>query len=109
MSKELGKIVNVDFGLVRGCFLGIGLELSYGGSMGVYVSKLINMSPECEWDTPTQKAEYMNDLMESINTLLTDAKVDDISKLVGKPICVSGGGLGTVMHWDDFRILTEVI
>ena len=109
-KKELGKITSAEFGTLkaRPFLLGIWLVLE-GKGWGCCVNQSINMSELCKWEDDVQKHRLMDRVLSQVNQLLTDANVNKVSELVGKPIEFINNGPGTIVNWDDFRILTEVL
>lgn len=107
VEKMLGKITYAEFGKISDYPFLIGLQLGFemngcavmdGGRYSVNISK------ECKW-TPEERAREITIIVEKINEILTAAKVNSISQLIGKPVEV------TLVNntFKEFRILTEVL
>lgn len=109
---QLMKITYAEFGQCSDRPFLFGLHLCFSGSgtgvcdNGKY---LVNISPECKWDSLNQRNHYMFEIMETVNKILEDAKVNKVSQLVGKPVLVTFDGPTLGASFKDFRILTEVI
>ena len=108
VEKMLGKITFAEFGKIPDYPFLIGLQLGFemGGCSvmdgGTYT---VNISKECKWEFPEDRAHAITARVEKINEILTAAKVNNISQLKGKPVEV------TLENniFKDFRILTEVL
>jgi hypothetical protein len=111
MEKELGKISSATFGLggYQGCQFGLHLQFRMG-SMGVGASfacwdpATMECSSHCQWSEAT-RSQSLDEICRKVSSLLKDAKVDNVSELVGIPVEVTLDG----MCYKDFRILTEVL
>lgn len=107
-EKRLGKIDFAEFGTIRDYPFLIGLQLGFSmrgcGVMdgGKYT---VNINPECKWEYDGAREEAVCLAVEKVNEILKDAKVNYVSKLIGKPVEV------TLVNntFSDFRILTEVL
>lgn len=97
MRVELGKISNVYFGYNEYCF-GLHLELS-GQGWGTCTS--YDYNPNYKGDV----IPYELKMIDNIQKLLKDAKVDKVEQLKGKPIEVTFES----NLLKGFRILTEVL
>jgi len=104
-EKVLGKIEQVEFGIIHDRPNLFGLTLCLGtSSSGVVESIVVNMN----------QAKYANDftevveVMEEIYTLLKDAEVLNINELVGIPVEMTFKQ-GFRRTLESFRILTEVL
>lgn len=112
MEKRLGKIEDVKFGLggYQDAMIGIHITLSGSNGWGVTNTKsawdaeLIECSEHCKWTEEDRSRQY-DDIMRYISKLLSQAKVQSIDQLKGKPIEASFDG-NLLKEW---RILTEVI
>ncbi len=106
-EKVLGKIVRAEFGKVNDMPFLFGLKLDFGfdgGGVSDGGKYTVNISEHCKWETQSRQ-EAIEKLVDSIHKLLNDAKVDDVSELVGKPVEIT-----LENSWfKDFRILTEVL
>lgn len=95
--KQLGKIKSVNFGFNEYLF-GLNLTLegkSWGTCTGYYYN------PSYKGDN----TEYIKEMLDNVQKLLKDAKVDSVEKLLNKPIEVIFEG----SLLKNFRILTEVL
>jgi hypothetical protein len=109
--KELGKIQNVKFGIggYQDACLGIFFTLG-GDHWGVCTDKsawdcnLITVSDRSQWTEADRSRQY-DEILRYVSGLLKEAKVDDVSRLVGKPIEATFDGM-TLKSW---RILMEVL
>lgn len=105
----LGKITEATFGkdADRGFLFGLSLTFSLGGSayVGDGSKYMENISEACGWDNEQQRQQRFMSNLEQLNKILTDAKVNSVHELIGKPVEV------TLVNstFKDFRILTEVI
>lgn len=111
MEKRLGKIESVKFGLggYQDCMLGLSVTLS-NGSWGVndsrceWDSELIKHTEHTQWTEENRDKNYAN-IMRYLSKLLSEAKVQTVDQLKGKPVeCTFEGN--TLKEW---RILTEVL
>lgn len=109
-EKYLGKIINVEFGQDSDRPFMFGLQLTFGfegGGVtdgGQYTFNL-NNEPWLKSGKYKDKWIYIEDQMIFIDKILTDAKVNYVSQLKGKPIEV----IIENQIFKDFRILTEVL
>lgn len=106
-DKVLGKIDHVEFGRYpdRPFLFGLQLGFSFqGGSVGDGGKFTVNISPECRWEKGEREAAITS-MIEKIDGILKDAKVNSVSKLLGKPVEVTLEN----NTFKDFRILTEVL
>ena len=107
VEKKLTKISFAEFGTVRDYPFLMGLQLGFC-SDGFCVMDggryMVNISSECKW-TEKERAEAITKIIDKINQILKDAKVNYVSELVGKPVEV------TIEDncFKSFRILTEVL
>lgn len=108
MEKVLGKITSAEFGQVRDYPFLVGLQLNFslgdGTGIGCGSKYTINISKECRWEEH-ERTEACATVLDRLNKILIDAKVNCVSELKNKPVEV------TVDHntFVDFRILTEVL
>lgn len=106
--ENLGKISHISFGMggYQDAQLGITFTLEGKGwgvcdFWGYWAS---DPSPSAKW-TKKDQIEQHGRTVERIGKLLTEVKVKDINKLIGKPIVATVDG-STLKEW---RILTEVL
>lgn len=110
-SKQLGKIVNVKFGHIgyQQAIMGLSLTLNGGGFfvnteiVGGWSSS-VKCDKHSEWTEEDRNIERVKMVCE-IDELLQKAKVDDVMKLVGKPVEMTSEGMKLV----SWRILEEVL
>jgi len=106
-QKVLGKITHAEFGQYPDRPFLFGLQLCFEfpssgvGDGGRYA---VNISPECRWEK-SERQQAITIMIEHVNKILTDAKVNYVSQLKGKPVEVTLEG----NMFKDFRILTEVL
>lgn len=107
-GKFLGKITFAEFGQYsdRPFLFGLQLGFEFNGG-GVYDGGryTANISNACKWDSESQRQQIFMNNLEELNKILTDAKVNYVSALKGKPVEVEIVG----NTFKGFRILTEVI
>lgn len=106
--KQLGKIINAEFGKIsdRKFLMGLQLTFAFKGSFVSDGAKhCINMSDSYKWESHEQRMMTIEKEMDYVYKLLNDANCSYISELVGKPVEVELEG----NIFKDFRILTEVI
>ena len=108
-EKVLGKIDFAEFGTIGDYPFMIGLQLGFslgGGTSGVMDGGkyTVNISSDCNWKE-VNREEGITKVVEKVNDILKDAKVNYVSQLKGKPVEV------TLVNYTfrDFRILTEVL
>lgn len=107
-GKYLGKITRAEFGTVRDYpfLMGLQLDFSFDGSGcscgGKYT---VNIGSSCKWNDQNERQAAITKHIDEVYQILTDAKVNYVSQLVGKPVEV------TIEDntFKDFRILTEVL
>lgn len=107
-GNYLGKIVFAEFGQYpdRPFLFGLHLHFEFGGGgVGDGGKYTFNISEECKWDSEQQRMRIAFDKLEFVNKILTSAKVNYVSQLIGKPVEI------TIVDnvFKDFRILTEVL
>lgn len=107
IKKILGKIDFAEFGTYKDRPFLIGLQLGFSMS-GCEVMDggryTVNISPECRWE-PDERYEVVTKMVEYVNDILKDAKVNYISELINKPVEITLDD----NTFKDFRILTEVL
>lgn len=107
-EKILGKITKVNFGQVRDYPFLFGLQLDFKLGDGNYIGcgsrYTINISKECRWEESERNAAVVK-MVEELDKILKDAKVNYVSDLVNKPVEV----VIESNTFKDFRILTEVL
>lgn len=107
VTKELGKIIFAEYGILKDYPNLIGLQLRFSigcknvDDGGKYT---VNVSTECKWAN-LNREETIIKSVEKVNQILKDAKVNYVSELLNKPVEV------TIENntFKDFRILTEVL
>lgn len=107
-GKILGKITSAEYGMVSDYPFLFGLQLYFqlgdGTSVGCGSRYTINISESCKW-TAEERQYGITKSVDEIHKILKDAKVNHVSKLVGKPVEVTIES----NTFKDFRILTEVL
>ena len=115
-TKELGKIIFAEYGILKGLPNLIGLQLGFsigckkvddGGKYTVNVGtecKREDFGTECKRED-LNREETITESIEKVNQILKDAKVNYVSELLNKPVEV------TIENntFKDFRILTEIL
>ena len=106
--KVLGKIIVAEYGIVPDYQFMVGLHLEFqladGWCIGDGYKYTVNLSPHCEWNEEKRSYAIVNSV-ETVNSVLTNAKVNTVSELIGKPVEIEiANGV-----FKDFRILTEVL
>ena len=112
MSKELGKIKSVKFGIggYNDSQIGIHFDLRIGTSSGVMDSKSawdlnrVKHTKHCSWSEDDLSKSYA-DIMRFVSNLLKDAQVTSIDQLKNIPIELEMDN----MKLKSWRVLTEVI
>lgn len=104
-ESSLGKIESIDFGLQRGVFLGLNITFHFDICCGVFTDFSINMNPECKYSNITEKHECAWILLQIINDMLEDAKVEYVSQLKDIPVEI----YSINQTHKGFRILKEVL
>lgn len=109
IRKELGKIAKSRFGYggYQDAQLGLSLEFT-GDGFGVghfdgFWSPRM-WTEHCKWSKEDQIKAF-GELLVRVDKLLTDAKVDYVAQLEGKPVMLEFEG----NMLKSFRILTEVL
>lgn len=108
MRTELGKIKVAEFG--AGGYQGacIGARFGLGGeSWGVgdfWGAWSIERSEWCKW-TEEDRIKQLGEMCMRVSKLLSEAKVDNVSQLVGIPVEVTFDG----MKMESWRVLKEVL
>lgn len=108
VEKVLGKITKAEYGMVSDYPFLFGLQLYFklgdGTSIGCGSRYTINIGKTCKWST--EERQYgITKSVDEVFKILKDAKVNYVSKLVGKPVEVTIES----NTFKDFRILTEVL
>ena len=106
----LGKIESIKFGLSDsriGLFYTLTLNNCCGtkSSKSVWDPEQVEVTEYTKW-TEDDRDVQLAQLMRYISKLLSEAKVDDITKLAGKPVEVTIDEFNSLKSW---RILTEVL
>ena len=112
IEKKLGKIEKVHFGLTGYQDAMLGLSLTFSGDgWGVgtnepmfWDANTIQHDKYSKWSEEDRDKAYAK-TMRRISDLLKDAKVNEIHRLLGKPVECTFDGLSLV----EWRILTEVL
>lgn len=107
-GKYLGKITRAEFGTVRDYpfLMGLQLDFSFDGSCCSCGDKYtVNIGSGCKWSDQNERQATITKHIDEVHQILTAAKVNYVSQLVGKPVEV------TIEDntFKDFRILTEVL
>lgn len=106
--KVLGKIESAEFGKISDypMYMGLLLEFTFDGNyhVGDGGKFTTNMSKGCKWSAEERRLA-IEERMDAVYKLLSDAKVGTVSQLKNKPVEI------TVENnmFKDFRILTEVL
>ena len=106
----LGKIESIKFGL-SDSRIGLFYTLTFNNCCGtrssntVWDPEQIEVTQYTKW-TEDDRDRELAQLMRYISKLLSEAKVDDITKLAGKPVEVTIDEFNSLKSW---RILTEVL
>jgi hypothetical protein len=112
-SKSLGKITSARFGAggYQDAMIGLSIGLSYGTCCevsdfigGSWRPSVISCDKYSRW-TEKDRDDGFSKMVREIDLILSDAKVGDVARLVGKPVEITTGG-NTLKSW---RILTEVL
>lgn len=108
INKKVGKIARATFGWggYQDVMFGLSLTFSsqswgcghFDGQWGM------DPSPDAQW-TKESRCIQWGELVGRVAKLLKDAKVTDVSELVGVPVEVTFDG----MRFQSFRILTEAL
>lgn len=111
MDNTLGKIKSIKFGYggYQDTILGFTIELggeSWGTAVffGTWDPETVKRSEHTRW-SEEDRTKGLADASRKISALLKEAKVNDMSQLVGKPIKAEFDG----NMLKDWRILTEVL
>ena len=106
----LGKIESIKFG-ISNSHIGLFYTLIVNNCCGtqssntVWDPEQIKVTQYTKW-TEDDRDRELAELMRYISKLLSEAKVNDITKLAGKPIEVTIDEFNSLKSW---RILTEVL
>lgn len=106
--KYLGKISNAEFGTVKDYPFLFGLQLHFkfdGGGCSDGGRYTVNIFPDCKWATESERQQKYTQIIYDTAKLLSDAKVNYVSELKGKPVEIEIEN----DNFKSFRILTEVI
>lgn len=108
MEKKLAKLRAVTFGKggYQDAMIGITFDIG-GDGWGIgdfWGSWAIERSIYSKW-TESDRVTELGDVVMRINSLLEDAKVNDVSELKGTPVEVTLEG-NTLKSW---RVLKEVL
>jgi hypothetical protein len=112
MEKKLGKIDSIQFGVggYNEAMFGCNFNFTFNGCCGCgdFISggwvNTITISEYTKW-TEEDRSKSRLEMINRIETIMSDAKVDDITNLRGKPVELTFDGM-TLKSW---RILTEVL
>jgi hypothetical protein len=116
-KTELGKITSATFGIggYNDAMFGLSLGFSFGEKgvygCGTFVSGgwaygvVDPDSKHSKWNEKDRSTQ-MAVMCKEICQILSDAKVYDVTKLVGKPVEITSKGWNDLESW---RILTEVL
>lgn len=111
MSKQLGKISHVKFGIggYQDCCLGIFFSFSFDGTgcnsdKSAWDKNRIKHTAHSKWSEDDRSKQYA-EIMRYVSDLLSDAKVESVDKLKGVPIEAEFDGMKLV----SWRILKEVL
>lgn len=110
MEKLLGKIESLKLGTggYQGAMFGVTVSLKMGsggiGDFKGFWSQVVEHRPEMKWTEADRDRQYAG-VVRYLDQLCTDAKVDSIDELVGKPVEVTLDGF----QLKSWRLLTEVL
>lgn len=105
-TKQLGKIIFAEYGILKDYSKQIGLQLGFsigckmvedGGKYTVFI--------DYENDENIDQKSIIADSVRNVHQILKDAKVNYVSELINKPVEVTMED----NTFKDFRILTEVL
>lgn len=106
--KVLGKIKSAEFGRISDypMYMGLVLEFTFDGDchVGDGGKFMTNMSKDCKWSAEERRLA-IEERMDAVYKLLSDAKVRTVSQLKNKPVEITLES----KTFKDFRILTEVL
>ena len=104
--KKLGKISRVEFGIHDDYPNLVGIKFTFSG-VGWGVQSGVSAYVEDESDEPMGAQNQIDAcaMLQRVKSILKDAKVKNISELIGKPVEVTFDN----NLFKDFRILTEVL
>ena len=107
-GKILGKITSAEYGMVSDYPFLFGLQLQFSLGDGTFIGcgsrYTVNIGESCKWTTEERQCGITK-FVDEVHKILKDAKVNYVSKLVGKPVEVTIES----NTFKDFRILTEVL
>jgi len=106
--KVLGKIKSAEFGKISDypMYMGLVLEFTFDGDchVGDGGKFMTNMGKDCKWSAEERRLA-IEERMDAVYKLLSDAKVRTVSQLKNKPVEITLEN----KTFKDFRILTEVL
>lgn len=106
-SRELGRITKAEFGLCEDRPFLFGLKLMFEGQgwgVGDGGRFMLNISKACKW-SEEERMKAITASADYVAQILADAKVSNVSQLVGKPVEITFEN----RTFKSFRILTEVL
>jgi len=106
-GKELGKITKARYGLggSHDSQFGLSLEFASGNScVATFIGAWADYPPFAKYSAEEWRESHADSTIQ-IKEIFAQAKVDDVSKLVGKPVELTFEG--NILR--DWRILTEVL
>lgn len=110
-QKQLGKIEKVSFGFggYQESMFGVSFTFAFDGcGVGDFISggwcRNIKITKNTKW-TEEERSQQRVDMCNRLEKIMSDAKVNDVYKLVGKPVEIIMDG----MVMKSWRILTEVL
>lgn len=115
ITKELGKIEHVSFGLggYQDVCFGLTLSFAFGKTGNSQICEFISggwdvtsmkCDKDCKW-TEEDRNKNLSDMCRRISKILSDAKISEIYKLKGIPVEIEMEDNG-LKSW---RVLTEVL
>lgn len=109
MRKVLGKIIDAKFGKggYQEAMIGLSVTLEGdGGCCGDFWGQWATKRQEyCEW-TEESRLTKLGEVVMKLNDILTEAKKDHVSQLVGVPVEITFDGNFKLVEW---RVLKEVL
>jgi len=108
IKKELGKIKRATYGFGGYQEAQFGISFTFGGEwggVGTFWGEWADPPPDgAEWTVEDQDIKFANTTRKIIK-IMQEAKVTNVTKLVGTPVEVVFDG-NTLKDW---RVLTEVL